>query len=121
MPPLAMDGYCPVTLVTMQKWTKGDIRWGAVHRGRTYLLASQADQQRFLADPDRYSPALSGYDPVRFAEARQLVDGRREFGVFFGGTYYLFADEAALVKFEGQPEGYVMVVRQAMANTAPTR
>jgi hypothetical protein len=85
------------------------------------LLASQPDQQRFLSDPDRYSPALSGYDPVRFADTHQLVEGRREYGVFFANTYYLFADEAALVKFEGQPHGYVQVVRQAMANSAPTQ
>jgi protein disulfide-isomerase len=117
LPPLAMDGYCPVSLVTVTKWVKGDPRWGVFHRGRTYLLASQADLQRFQADPDRYSPALSGYDPVRYAETRELVDGRREFGVFYANSYYLFADEAALVRFESQPQGYVQVVRQAMANT----
>jgi thioredoxin-related protein/YHS domain-containing protein len=117
LPPLALDGYCPVSLVTMTKWVKGDPRWGVFHRGRTYLLATQADLQRFQADPDRYSPALSGYDPVRYAETRQLVDGRREFGVFYANGYYLFADETALVRFESQPQGYVQAVRQAMANT----
>jgi protein disulfide-isomerase len=114
-----MDGFCPVTLVSLTKWVKGDPRWGVIHRGRTYLFASEAEQQRFRLDPDRYSPALSGYDPVRFAETRQLVDGRREFGVFFANTYYLFSDETALVKFESQPQGYVQVVKQATATSAP--
>jgi protein disulfide-isomerase len=114
-----MDGFCPVSLVQQTRWVKGDERWGAYHRGRTYLMSSQADQQKFLADPDRFSPALSGYDPVRFAETRQLVNGKREYGVFFANTYYLFSDESALVKFESQPQGYVQVVRQAMANSGP--
>lgn len=121
VPPLALDGYCPVTLVLGSKWVKGDPRFGAIHRGRTYLLGSQADQQRFLAEPDRFSPALMGYDPVRFAETGQLVDGKREHGLFLPNIgYYLFADEASLTRFHSQPQGYVNVVKQAMANLRPT-
>ena len=119
VPPLALDGYCPVTLVLLSKWVKGDPRFGAIHRGRTYLLGSQSDQQRFFADPDRFSPALSGYDPVRFTESGQLVEGKREHGLFLTSSYYLFADENALSRFESQPHGYVNAVRQAMANSRP--
>ena len=40
-PPLGMDGYCPVHLTESQQWQRGDVRWGAIHRGRTYLFVSQ--------------------------------------------------------------------------------
>jgi protein disulfide-isomerase len=111
-----MDGFCPVTLVEQAKWQQGDTRWGAVHQGKTYLFASQQSQQKFLATPDRFAPVLSGYDPVRSAESRQLVEGRREHGVFFANRIFLFADEAALDRFSQNTEFYMVEIRQASAN-----
>ncbi|MDP6060348.1 MAG: hypothetical protein QGH33_15710 [Pirellulaceae bacterium] len=109
----AMDGFCPVTLVDQGKWQKGDTRWGAVHQGKTYLFASQQGQQQFLASPDRFAPILSGYDLVRYAEAGQLVEGRREHGVYFGNRIFLFADEVALDRFSKHTDFYMARVRQA--------
>ncbi|MFV1964011.1 MAG: thioredoxin family protein [Pirellulaceae bacterium] len=113
-PPIALDGYCPVTLASKTKWAKGDPRWGAVHRGRTYLFSSPSDQQHFLANPDTLSPILSGYDLVRFAETGQLVEGKRQHGVFYRDRICLFADEAALHQFSKQPDRYVATATQAM-------
>lgn len=114
-PPIALDGYCPVTLVeTQNTWKKADPRYGAIHRGRTYLFAGPEEQKRFLANPDYYSPVLSGYDPVRFAEGGETVDGKRKHGVFYGQQVYLFADEGSLERFWKDPQRYSEVVRQAM-------
>ena len=114
-PPIALDGYCAVALNgEAPAWVKGDPRFGAVHRGRTYLFSSAAAQQQFMSDPDRYAPALSGYDPVRFVEQKQVVPGTRAFGWFYKDRYYLFADEAGLRRFEKSPEQYHEVVQQAM-------
>lgn len=112
----AMDGFCPVTLVDQGKWQKGDPRWGAVHQGKTYLFASQQGQQQFLASPDRFAPILSGFDPVRYAETGQLVEGKREHGVFFGNRIFLFADEVALDRFSKHTDFYMARVRQATSN-----
>jgi len=112
-PQFAMDGFCPVTLVDQDKWQKGDTRWGAVHQGKTYLFASQQGQQRFLASPSRFAPILSGYDPVRYAETGQLVEGKREHGVRFGDWIFLFADEVALDRFSKHTEFYMARVREA--------
>jgi thioredoxin-related protein/YHS domain-containing protein len=117
-PPVALDGYCPVALATKTKWTKGDPRWGAVHRGRTYLFSSPAEQQQFLANPDILSPILSGYDPVRFTQTGQLVEGKRQHGVFYRDRICLFADEAALHQFSKQPDQYVAAALQAMQRAA---
>ena len=109
-----MDGYCPVSLVEKSTWTKGDVRWGANHRGRTYLFTSATEQARFLASPDRYAPVLSGNDPVRYSERGELVAGSRKHGVFYHNQVYLFADEASLERFWGSPERFANIVRQAM-------
>lgn len=113
----ALDGFCPVTLVDQGKWQKGDPRWGAVHQGKTYLFASQQGQQQFLASPDRFAPVLSGYDPVRYTETGQLVEGKREHGVFFGNRIFLFADEVALDRFSKHTDFYMARVRQATATS----
>ncbi len=119
--PLAMEGYCCVTLVEQEKWVKGDPKWGAVHRGRTYLFTSAQQQQRFLADYDRYAPALSGFDCVKYAEQRTLVDGKRAHGIFYRGQVFLFADEAALQKFWGEPQRYAGLVRAEQDRQAARR
>jgi hypothetical protein len=67
-----------------------------------------------LANPDRWSPVLSGYDAVKYVEEGKLVDGRREFGTVIDGQMYLFADLAAQERFEGRPDKFMPTVRQAM-------
>ncbi len=53
--PLALDGFCPVTLAEKHQWARGNRRFGVIHRGRTYLFAGPDEQRRFMADPDRYA------------------------------------------------------------------
>ena len=120
--PPALDGFCCVTLVEQEKWVKGDVRWGAVHRGQVYLFAGEEQQRRFLADFDRYAPALSGYDAVRFVATGTLTAGKRTHGVFYRGQVYLFADEAALQQFWSAPERYAAAVRgEEYRQAAPGR
>lgn len=116
LPPLGMEGFCVITLAEKGGWARGDKRFGAIHRGRLYLFASPEAQRTFLADPDRYSPALSGFDPVQFAESGGLVDGKRAHGVRLesNGQVYLFANEDSLRKFQASPKQYVETVYQAM-------
>ena len=104
--PLCLDGYCPVTLAEKQQWISGDRRYGAIHRGRTYLFTGPEEQRRFFADPDRYAPIISGNDIVQAMEKGQAVPGRREHGVFCSGHVFLFADEVNLEKFRNNSTYY---------------
>jgi protein disulfide-isomerase len=119
-PKFALDGFCPVSLVEERRWAKGDPRWGVVHRGQTYVFASEANAKKFWTDPDAFSPMLSGFDPVKFAEQRQWFVGKRQFGVFYkdensGKTsIVLFADEGALQRFWTDPKRYSGQVQQAL-------
>ncbi|HQU45524.1 MAG: hypothetical protein B7Z73_07015 [Planctomycetia bacterium 21-64-5] len=113
-PPLALDGYCAVALVEKRQWQRGDQRWGAVHRGRTYLFVSQDAQQAFLANPDHYSPVFSGNDPVMRLDHHQNVPGRREHGAFYNERVYLFASEETFRQFDREPNRYATEARQAM-------
>jgi YHS domain-containing protein/thiol-disulfide isomerase/thioredoxin len=117
-PPIALDGFCAVTLVQSLKWQKGEREFGAVHRGRTYLFVSAAEQRKFLMNPDGYAPVLSGYDAVRYAEHGVLVEGKRAYGLITDDQrVFLFADEASLNKFRQSPTGYRTAAYQAMLRT----
>lgn len=113
-PSLALDGYCAVALVERRQWIKGDAKFGAIHRGRTYLFVSGEAQKAFLANPDRYSPVFSGYDPVLRLDQKQNVVGKREHGAFYNDRIYLFASEESFGKFNREPNRYAVEVRQAM-------
>lgn len=113
-PPLGIEGYCPVSLVKEKKWLRGDVRYGAIHRGRTYLFSSKERQEEFLKNPDTFCPMLSGFDPVKYADQGILIPGNRRFGVFYGKQIYLFADEDAVNRFNASPLHYAPIVRQAM-------
>ncbi len=115
---LSMDGYCCVTLHNENRWAKGDTRWGARHRGRVYLFNSAASQQQFLADPDKYSPILAGYDPVSFRDSSQLSTGSRNHGVRYDEHMFLFESEASLQKFWSSPEQYAAAAYKAMQEQA---
>jgi len=116
-----LDGFCPVTLVEAHRWAPGDKTWGAIHLGKTYLFVSQAEQQKFLADPDRYAPVMSGVDPVLALENRQQVPGMRKHGVKYRGQVYLFSSEETLRRFEQNPGSYANGVMQAMQNQGTMR
>ena len=85
------------------------------------LFASQQGQQMFLSSPDRFAPILSGYDPVYYAEKGQLIEGKREHGVFFANRIFLFADEVALDRFGKHTEFYMARVREASLNPRQQR
>ena len=103
-----------MTLCEKQQWMLGDRRWGAVHRGKTYLFTGPEEQRRFLTDPDRYAPVISGNDLVMAVDQGQNTPGMREHGVYFGNRVYLFASEASLDKFSKNPNIYANYASEAL-------
>jgi YHS domain-containing protein len=94
--PVCLEGYCPVELVHKTRWIKGDAAISAVYQGRTYLFSSEQAKRSFFEQPDKYAPAISGYDPVILLDENRLVEGRRSSGVYYKNGVYLFSSEATL-------------------------
>ena len=109
-PPLALDGYCAVSLTEKERWVRGNPRFGVIHEGRTYLFAGPEEARRFYNDPDRYAPVASGNDVVLLAERGERVPGRREHGAWYEGRVYLFASEDSYSKFAADPRRYAASV-----------
>jgi len=118
--PLGLEGYCPVSLIDKGSWVEGRAQWGVRHRGRTYLFAGVDQQKAFLADPDRYAPALSGDDPVLACDAGKQVAGQRRYGVTYQARTYLFSSPETRTAFAADPQRYTTRVRLAEQTvTAP--
>jgi len=124
---LAMDGYCAVTLLEKNEWVEGNPQFGVIHLGHLYLFIDGGAMQRFLADPEPFTPVLNGIDVVRFFEEKRIVQGKRDFGVRDpeNNRMFFFADEAALIHFEDQHARYteaaISVTRKAAAEANPRR
>jgi len=118
---LGLDGYCPVSLTNLggngASWIKGNPNIGIKHRGRLYLFTGPLQLQLFLTNPDKFSPVLSGYDPVLYADYRRLIDGQRRYGVSYRQRIYLFQNAETLKAFWQAPDRYAQIAQQAMANT----
>jgi YHS domain-containing protein len=104
--PVGLEGYCPVTLAERGVWVEGRAQWGVRHRGRTYLFATAEQQKAFLADPDRYAPALSGDDPVMAFDTGKSTPGQRRYGVTYQSRTYLFASTETRDAFAANPQRY---------------
>lgn len=124
-PELALQGFCPVTVVDDNAWVEGNPDHGVVHLGKLYLFASREKMQAFLADPVPYTPVLNGIDVVRFFEERRIVPGKREWGMRdpIHNRMFFFADEAAMTHFENKYDLYtdaaIEVMNQAVEDSNP--
>lgn len=114
---LAMDGYCAVTVIENDRWVEGNPEFGVVHLGRLYLFSDKPSMERFLENPEPYTPVLNGIDVVRFFEERKIVPGNREWGLKDPdhNRMFFFADEAALNHFYNQHTRYTDAALAVMA------
>ncbi len=106
-PPTALDGYCPVCLVKMDKLVKGDPKLSSVYDGRTYLFPAAEQKRMFDANPTAFVPALGGDCTVCKVEMGRQVAGKPQFHTVHDGRLYLFPSEKQQQTFKRQPEKYV--------------
>ncbi|MDX1930561.1 MAG: thioredoxin family protein [Pirellulaceae bacterium] len=105
MEPAAFNGYCPISLVKTGLKVQGKTEHAVRHRGRTYLMENPEAVREFMQAPDRFSPVLSGYDPMVFLESGKLVDGTLENALYDpnSGMIILFSSASSQNKFKADP------------------
>jgi thiol-disulfide isomerase/thioredoxin/YHS domain-containing protein len=103
---LGLRGYCPVSLVDDRLWEKGEAKFAWSVGGVTYRLKDANALAKFRAEPTRYAPQLSGYDPHLLSTTARAVPGRAAFAAFYDGHLYLHATEASRRAFIADPAGH---------------
>ncbi len=104
---VAMEGFCPVSLVKNEQWVQGQAEWSVTHLGRTYYCAGPVERECFLVNPDRYVPALGGCDPVVLLETARRVPGQLDYCVTYDGKLYMFCNAANLAKFRQDARRFI--------------
>jgi len=99
----ALGGYCPVAL-SENRFLKAQDEYRIVHKGCAYYLSSIEAVQAFQADPDRYTPAWHGIDPVERKQSGRSVSGR--YRAELDGKMYFFLTEANRTEFLADPEPF---------------
>ncbi len=104
---VGLEGYCPVCLVEMRQWVKGDPRIAAEYDGRKYYFPGTEQSEMFNKDPGKYAPVLGGDDVVAYATTGNRVSGKPSYGVVKDDRYFFFASQDNMKKFQSTPEAFV--------------
>ena len=107
--PLALAGYCPVSLVCDRALVVGKTEYTVRHAGRIYRFASVDSSERFRAEPDSYVPVLNGSCPVNQMDRGMARDGNPKWGVLYKNHLFLCASEQDRRRFLQNPDHYAMV------------
>jgi YHS domain-containing protein len=101
----AISGYSPVQLCESEHWLRGDDKISCDYHGHTYLFTSEAERQKFMSNPQKYTPGFNGNDPV-LAHDHQFFPGSVQHSALWQGRLYLFASSETLQRFRKQPTMY---------------
>jgi len=104
---VALEGYCPVSLKTMNKWVKGSPSSKSVFDGHTYYFANQQGKQMFDHEPAKYVPVLGGDCAVSYAKMGKRVPGNIRHAAWHGGRLFTFANAQGKKMFLADPSAYV--------------
>jgi YHS domain-containing protein len=107
--PLALLGYCPVSLVVQRKLVLGQPAYSTEHEGHTYHLASSEMRERFRMDPARYAPANDGQSAVYRLDRCAAVAGNPHWGVIYRGRLFVCASEEDRRQFMTDPDRYAAI------------
>jgi protein disulfide-isomerase len=119
-PPVALEGFCSVTIVEKDQWQPGERKFGVIHMGQTFLFTSEEAQRKFLAEPFRFAPVLSGMDVVHYFDGKAEVAGKRELSCKWRDRVYLFADQSTFDRFYANYDHYAQVIDRLEARVAQT-
>lgn len=95
---VALGGFDPVAYFPEGggKPAKGFVKRDLKHSGVTYRFASDANRDRFRANPEKYTPVFNGWCAWAMAELNAKVDIEPTAYEVYKGKLYVFYDHADL-------------------------
>jgi YHS domain-containing protein len=106
MTKVGLDGYCPVCVVEMKKWEKGNPSIASNYDGMTYYFPSSAIKAKFDASPEKYVPVLNGDCIVCLGNMNKRVPGSVRFSALHQNRLYLFPAEQQKSMFLANPAAF---------------
>lgn len=102
----AVSGYDTVSFFEGTP-AKGSSSFKTEYKGADWLFISQANLDKFLADPEKYAPQYGGYCAWAIAEKDDLAPGDPEFWTIVDNKLYLNYDNSVQKKWEKDIPGFI--------------
>lgn len=103
-----LKGFCPVALRNDRELIRGKRLYAVIHNDREYQLSSTEAMIKFRQDPEKYLPVVEGKDTVQL-EAGDSRVGTLDYGAWYRGRLYLFANLDNLETFVSSPSTYEQI------------
>jgi YHS domain-containing protein/thioredoxin-related protein len=107
--PLALEGFCPLTLCLEEKWIPGNPAYCTMYQGHIFRFASAETMMTFVRNPANYIPVAMGEDIVFMVDRNKRINGNRRFGAWYQGRVFLFSSQEALNAFSERPDYYTEI------------
>ena len=107
--PLALAGYCPVSLVRDRKLVLGQTKYTVSHAGWKYRFTSLDSSDCFRKEPNSYVPAKNGSCPVNQMDHGKTRAGDPRWGVLYKSHLFVCATEEDRGRFLENPDRYALV------------
>ena len=103
----AVKGYDPVAYFTAGKPEKGRADFATTWNNAIWLFASEANRDRFIADPEQYAPAYGGWCAYGVAEGYAAETDPVRAWTVYKGRLYLNWDESVARQWSQDTDGYI--------------
>lgn len=103
---IGLDGFSPVALTSGKIWKEGSPEFAWRHAGAIYFMADADELERFKADPEKYAPKFSGFDPLILSTEGVAIPGLIAYGSFYEGRLHLHVTEESRSAFIKAPKNY---------------
>ncbi|MCH2594837.1 MAG: hypothetical protein MKZ95_03335 [Pirellulales bacterium] len=104
--PVALNGFCAVTLRDGRQWLEGQKKHQLVFDGQIYWFSSDRQWAIFVASPQRYVPALRGDCVVTYHETGKRIPGKIDYGLVHKQRMFFFSSKAHQKLFQSSPQRY---------------
>lgn len=101
-----LKGFCPVQLRDTRDLVDVDENYSAIFNNKKYSFSNSEALQRFIADPEKYAPAIHGSDVIHLSLTGEEIEGSLDHAVWFKGRLYLFATAETMETFVAAPSSY---------------
>ncbi|MFN3192703.1 MAG: hypothetical protein ACE361_19480 [Aureliella sp.] len=101
-----MNGFCPVCILEMKKWVRGNQKFSVLLDGKLYLFPEEKQKQMFLKNVTKYTPVLSGDCVVCFVDGNTRAPGSVYYSAIHNSRLYLFPSQGEKDTFMANPKKY---------------
>ncbi|QDT34553.1 YHS domain protein [Thalassoglobus polymorphus] len=102
-----LKGFCPVKLRDSRDLVDVSDEFSATFNGKEYRFSSNEALQAFIANPEKYAPAIHGSDVIHLSLTGEEQEGSLDHAVWYKGRLYLFTSVETMETFVAAPSSHL--------------